>query len=127
MLAAQDQPDAGMPIQPGIFPDYPAPIVRNTVEGRELAMARWGMPSPAFALKRRNSDSGVTNVRNPTSPHWRRWLAPESRCVVPFTSFSEPEPLSNGRKPLIWFALGRTGHSRSSPAFMSRGGNRFAR
>jgi hypothetical protein len=34
-------------------------------------MARWGMPSPAFALKGRNSDLGVTNVRNVASPHWR--------------------------------------------------------
>lgn len=40
-----------MPPLPGIFPDYPAPIVRNQPEGRELAMARWGMPSPVFALK----------------------------------------------------------------------------
>jgi putative SOS response-associated peptidase YedK len=30
---------------PGIFPDYPAPIVRNADGARELAMARWGMPS----------------------------------------------------------------------------------
>jgi hypothetical protein len=30
---------------PGIYPDYPAPIVRNGSVGHELAMARWGMPS----------------------------------------------------------------------------------
>ena len=82
-----------LPPLPGIFPDYPAPIVRNQPEGRELAMARWGMPSPAFALKGRNADPGVTNVRNVQSPHWRRWLGIESRCVVPFTSFSENEAL----------------------------------
>ena len=41
------------PPMPGIFPDYLAPIVRNTVEGRELTTARWGMPSPVFALKGR--------------------------------------------------------------------------
>jgi len=90
---------------PGVFPDYSAPIVRNTADGRELALARWGMPSPAFALKGRNSDPGVTNVRNVASPHWRRWLGPESRCVVPFTSFSENETLSDGRKPPVWFAF----------------------
>ena len=55
---------------PGVFPDYSAPIVRN-VEGdqRELTMARWGMPSPVFALKGRNSDGGVTIVRNVAPPH----------------------------------------------------------
>jgi putative SOS response-associated peptidase YedK len=35
---------------PGVFPDYPAPIVRNGADGRELTMARWGMPSSQFAL-----------------------------------------------------------------------------
>jgi putative SOS response-associated peptidase YedK len=97
-----------LPPLPGIFPDYPAPIVRTAVQDgvRELAMARWGMPSPAFALKGRAADPGVTNVRNTASPHWRRWLGPEHRCLVPFTSFSEPEPLPNGRKPPAWFALG---------------------
>jgi putative SOS response-associated peptidase YedK len=95
-----------LPPLPGIFPDYAAPIVRNAVEGRELAMARWGMPSPVFALKGRDRDPGVTNVRNTALPHWRRWLVPECRCVVPFTSFSENEVLPDGRKPPIWFALG---------------------
>jgi hypothetical protein len=44
-----------MPLLPGIFPDYAAPIVRNQPDGRELTTARWGMPSPVFALKGRNS------------------------------------------------------------------------
>ena len=68
-----------MPTFPGIFPDYSAPIVRNHEGPRELAMARWGMPSPAFALKGRNSDPGITNVRNVKSPHRRRWLGVEGR------------------------------------------------
>ena len=100
-----------MPPLPGVFPDYRAPIVRNHAEGRELATARWGMPSPVFALKGRNSDPGVTNVRNVTSPHWRRWLELEleleleNRCVVPFSSFSEHEQLPDGSRPPVWFAL----------------------
>jgi len=60
---------------------------------------------PTVALGRRNSDSGVTNVRNAASPHWRRWLGVESRCVVPFTSFSENEVLPDGSRPPVWFAL----------------------
>jgi hypothetical protein len=35
---------------PGMFPDYKAPIVRTGAEGRELATARWGMPSSQHAL-----------------------------------------------------------------------------
>jgi putative SOS response-associated peptidase YedK len=106
-LAGAMRDNAGkMPPLPGVFPDYPAPIVRNAPDGvRELTMARWGMPSPVFALKGRNSDPGVTNVRNIASPHWRRWLGVESRCVVPFTSFSENEVLANGSRPPVWLAL----------------------
>ena len=94
-----------LPPLPGIFPDYSAPIVRNGGEGRELVMARWGMPSPAFALKGRKTDPGVTNVRNVKSPHWRRWLGVENRCLVPWTSFSEPEPQPDGSRPPAWFAF----------------------
>lgn len=104
--------------QTGIFPDYAAPIVRNTPEGRELAMVRWGLPSSQKALydaaSRRadklrgkgervdfetllkmEPDSGTTNVRNILTAngrwnsHWNRWMGVENRCVVPFTSFSE--------------------------------------
>ena len=91
----------------GIYPDYPAPIVRTAADGvRDLAMARWGMPSPTFALKGRKTDPGVTNVRNTSSPHWRRWLSPEHRCLVPLTAFSEPERQSDGKSEPVWFALG---------------------
>ena len=93
------------PPLPGIFPDYPAPIIRVQNGVREMADARWGMPSPAFALQGRNSDPGITNVRNTASAHWRRWLDVEHRCVVPFTSFSENESLPDGSKPPVWFAL----------------------
>jgi putative SOS response-associated peptidase YedK len=94
------------PLLPGVFPDYSAPIVRNAPDGaRELSMARWAMPSPAFALKGRNSDPGVINVRNVASAHWWRWLGVECRCVVPFTSFSEIEVLPNDARPPVLFAL----------------------
>ncbi len=95
-----------LPPMPGVFPDYAAPIVRNQPEGRELTMARWGMPSPVFALKGKKTDPGVTNVRNTASPHWRRWLGVESRCVVPFTSFSEHQLMPDGSRPPVWFAFG---------------------
>jgi putative SOS response-associated peptidase YedK len=104
-VMSEDDHTGNLEPMTGIFPDYAAPIVRNHRGTRELAMARWGMPTPAFALKGKKSDPGVTNVRNVASPHWRRWLGIESRCVVPFTSFSEPEPLPDGTRPPIWFAL----------------------
>jgi putative SOS response-associated peptidase YedK len=31
---------------PGVFPDYPAPVVRNSDTGTEMVTMRWGMPPP---------------------------------------------------------------------------------
>ena len=113
---------------PGVFPDYKAPIVRNGAEGRELATARWGMPSSSKALMdatkkraeklqakgetvdfkellRMEPDGGTTNIRNVKSKHWARWLGVENRCVVPFNSFSEFNKAEGGD---IWFALGES-------------------
>lgn len=96
-------------LEPGkIYPDYPAPIVRNGKDGRELVRARWGMPTPPKFIKGK-ADGGVTNVRNLSSPHWRRWLGIESRCVVPATEFSEYGKVRDPetkRLPLHWFATG---------------------
>ena len=69
---------------PGVFPDYPAPVVRNAGAERELTMMRWGMPPPP-----KSPSPPVTNTRNTSSPHWRAWMKPENRCLVPFNSFAE--------------------------------------
>ncbi|ARO31732.1 hypothetical protein NXC14_CH03848 [Rhizobium sp. NXC14] len=112
------------------WPDYRAPIVRNTAAGRELAYVRWGLPSSSQAiyqaatkradgirkkgkevdfqqLLKMEPDGGTTNVRNVESKHWKRWHGVEFRCVVPFTSFAEPDPANKpegGRTPNAWFA-----------------------
>jgi putative SOS response-associated peptidase YedK len=81
-----------LPPMPGVFPDYPAPVVRNAGAERELTMMRWGMPPPP-----RSGGPPVTNIRNTTSPHWRGWSKPENRCLVPATSFAEYAPEPNRR------------------------------
>jgi hypothetical protein len=35
-----------LPPMPGVFPDYPAPVVRNAGSVREMVLMRWGMPPP---------------------------------------------------------------------------------
>lgn len=86
-----------------VYPDRPAPVVRNVNGERELAMLTWGMPSPPFVTKG-NPDSGVTNIRNTDSPHWRRWLVADNRCLVPWTTFCEWED-TKPKKTKRWFAL----------------------
>lgn len=97
-----------LPSMPGVYPDYAAPIVRNSPAGRELATARWGMPTPPKFLEGKKSDPGVTNVRNATSSHWRRWLGIENRCLVPFNSFAEPDNGTFGGRAPVWFAFDET-------------------
>ena len=90
-----------------VYPDQLAPIIRNGDNGPELVKARWGMPSPPSVLKTAR-DPGVTNVRNLSSPHWRRWRGPQHRCLVPFTSFSEIDSRPGApRNHPVWFALGQ--------------------
>ena len=67
-----------LPPMPGVFPDYPAPVVRDDGGGREMVTMRWGMPPPP-----QGGGYPVTNIRNTSSPHWRGWLKPESRCPCP--------------------------------------------
>ncbi len=112
-------------------PDQLGPIVRNTADGKtQLVHARWGLPSPIFVQKkaaearaeklkakgkavdmdeliRMEPDRGVTNVRKLNLPHWTRWFGVEHRCLVPVTSFAEPDPASKedgGNVPNAWFA-----------------------
>jgi len=117
---------ANLPPQPGIFPDYQAPIIRNEDGEARLALTRWGMPSSRKAqldaattradklrakgkevdfdyLLRMEPDGGTTNVRNTSSVHWKPWLGVPNRCLVPFTSFSEFNRDAGGD---IWFAFG---------------------
>jgi putative SOS response-associated peptidase YedK len=90
-----------------VFPNYRAPVVRVDAEGEpELAMLNWGMPTPPDRVKG-NADRGTTNIRNPGFSHWRQWLGPSHRCLVPATSFAEPSPHRDdtGKIANIWFAL----------------------
>ena len=115
-----------LPPMPGVYPNYNAPIIRLGEDGgRELALARWGMPSPQNVqfeatkkraakleakgksvdfkeLLRMEPDSGVTNIRNTGSKHWKQWLDPKHRCAVPLNSFSEFSKAHGGN---VWFAF----------------------
>ncbi len=86
-----------------IYPDRMAPIITREGSGHVLRNARWGLPSPPQFHSPSGIDRGVTNVRNTASPHWRRWLWSENRCLVPFDRFAEPR--SGKGAGNAWFAL----------------------
>ncbi|WP_440144283.1 hypothetical protein [Bradyrhizobium canariense] len=45
-------------LMPGVFPDYPAPVVRNASTGRELSMMRW-------ACRRHRAQAGPADHQHP--------------------------------------------------------------
>jgi putative SOS response-associated peptidase YedK len=94
-----------LPPMPGIFPDMPAPVVINRKGGREMVMMRWGFPHADPAPGERRRPGYITNVRHTDSVFWRPYLIPpELRCLVPATSFCEPDNRS-GKCVWTWFAL----------------------
>jgi putative SOS response-associated peptidase YedK len=100
LTRAMRDTSGNLPPLPGIFPDAMVPVVFNAADGeRELTMMRWGMPGPP-----QFSGAPITNIHNTASPHWRRWLGPTSRCLVPVSSFCEYED-TKPKKTSTWFAL----------------------
>lgn len=128
LVRAMNDRNNNQPPMPGVWPDYAAPvIVRDETGAREMRDMRWGMPSSRKALLdaatkradklrakgqdfdfnellRMEPDKGTTNIRNTASRHWQPWLGPKNRCLVPFTSFSEPDQVGGSLQP-VWFAL----------------------
>ena len=89
--------------QPAIFPRTNAPVIRRAEDGeREVVHMSWGF----MLLRQGYAPKPVTNVRDDqilTNKFWRPSFE-ERRCLVPATSFCEP----NGDvKPATWhwFAL----------------------
>jgi putative SOS response-associated peptidase YedK len=88
-----------------IFPGHVAPVVRQTEDNeRELVMLNWGF----VLLQMDKAPRRVTNVRDDRileSKFWRTSFE-ERRCLVPASSFCEP----NGDvKPATWHWFSITG------------------
>ena len=109
LFAIQHDRMGNLPPLPGIYPDYPAPVIRYVEGERELLAMRWGMPCPP-----QYGGRPVTNIRNTGSSHWRAWLKPENRVLVPVTSFCEWTDTAPKRK--VWFGL-----NESEPLFAFAG------
>ncbi len=138
LARAMNDRNNNQPPMPGVYPDYAAPVIVNADDGaREMRDMRWGMPTSkralldaatrrADALRKKGAefdfaellkmepDKGVTNVRNTmndrgvTNAHWRPWLGPANRCLIPFTSFAEPDQDHERTRQPVWFALDET-------------------
>lgn len=102
--------------QDAIFPGYQAPIVRIAPDGeRELVLMHWGFPLllAGYAPRR------VTNFRDDkarSSGMWRQSFE-QRRCLVPATSFCEPDDgrPTGTRATWHWFGLSELGAATPVP------------
>lgn len=83
---------------PAIFPRHVAPVMRETMDGeREIVTMSWGF----MLLQNGRAPRPVTNVRDDKilkSSFWRSSFE-ERRCLVPASSFCEP---NGDAKPATW-------------------------
>ena len=99
LFAIKHDLTGNLPPMPDVYPDAQAPIVRMAYGDRQIEMMRWGMPGPP-----QFGGAPITNIRNTSSPHWRRWLGPANRCLVAVNSFCEWAQTKPKKTP-TWFAL----------------------
>jgi len=90
---------------PAIFPGHVAPVVRQDADGeRQIVLMSWGF----VLLQKDRAPRRVTNVRDDKILESRFWRGSfeERRCLVPASSFCEP----NGDvKPSTWHWFGLRG------------------
>jgi len=94
-----------------VFPDYPAPVVRNAGSEREIAMMRWGMPPPP-----RTGGPPVTNKRvvdvffdNPDLAHFHSLFVDTSKQNHRKFNAGDKESPSSTKLP---YNVTRGAHSR---------------
>jgi putative SOS response-associated peptidase YedK len=97
----------------GVWPDVPGVVMLQKGDGYDLQVMRWGFPKKTDADG--NIEKGVTwitnaryvvNERGGLYPTFADWTGPEYRCLVPATSFFEPDGrhTGGGRTPEVEFA-----------------------
>jgi len=63
LFRVMNQHVGNLPPMPGVFPDYPAPVVRSADGEHTLVMMRWGMPPPPRRAGRRSPTSATRHRR----------------------------------------------------------------
>lgn len=105
-----DEHGRNLPLPFESFPNTPGRVICLNEAGKLIITEPlWGLPTPAEHLVTKTGkpmahDPGQTNVRNTFAQHWKPFLGVESRCLVPWTSFCEPDQVGRTYKPK-WFAL----------------------
>lgn len=86
-----------------VFPDMTGIVARQQGDGLAFTSMRWGFPKKTEADGAPMKDATwMTNARHVVRksgglyPEWADWTGPEYRCLVPATSFFEPDQRTVG-------------------------------
>ncbi len=79
-----------------VYPDKPGVVIVQRGDGLDVTSMRWGFPKVDEPRA-----TWVTNARHVMnksgpSPYWAEWTDPFYRCLVPATSFFEPDQRTVG-------------------------------
>ncbi|RYG38617.1 MAG: SOS response-associated peptidase [Burkholderiales bacterium] len=79
-----------------VYPDKFGVVFRQQGDGLEASSMRWGFPKTG---EKRDWGTNARNIFEPSgelSRWWGPWTYPENRCLVPATSFFEPDQSTVG-------------------------------
>jgi Domain of unknown function (DUF3387) len=91
-----------LPPMPGVFPDYPAPVLRNSGADRELTRMRWGLAHELVTVIKGNvsvdwmhRDSARANIRRHVKRLLRKYgYPPDLRDAAVHNVLQQAEALS---------------------------------
>ncbi len=97
---------------PGVFPDYPAPVIRNSGGELEMTMMCWGMPPPP-----RTGGPPVTNIRTLARLAQFGEPLPYPGQQLRLVRAGAAPPPETKKKDVVWFELTAV----ARPSFCGRG------
>jgi putative SOS response-associated peptidase YedK len=88
-----------LPPMPGVFPDYPAPVIRNAGDSEEMVLMRWGGAAPTED-RRPASDKYSQHVLSPLArlAETGEPLSGASEQLRRIRARAEPEDKEEGRR-----------------------------
>jgi putative SOS response-associated peptidase YedK len=97
------------PVEPNlpddILPGAPGLVVREVDGERVLQSMVWGFPMRFASMKAGSKPKPVNNIADVTKFTWKRLAeTPQARCLIPLTSFAEPEG-PKGAKTRTWITI----------------------
>ena len=88
-----------------ILPGTPGLVIREADGGRVLQSMVWGFPMRFASMKPGSKPKPVNNIADIAKFTWKALAQkPPSRCLIPLTSFAEPEG-PKGAKTRTWVTV----------------------